>query len=96
MTVKMTSKFKMLYLLKRVCIFLTKTSLDERSQIYSVFVGHMGFVGPRSALFNQEDLFELTNRAGMHVLKTGLPDWAQVNDCDELPNPYKVEFDKAH
>ena len=76
--------------------FLRSTSLDELPQLYSILVGHMSFVGPRPALFNQDDLIDLRTRAGVHVLKPGLTGWAQVNGRDELPIPDKVELDKVY
>jgi O-antigen biosynthesis protein WbqP len=76
--------------------FLRTTSLDELPQLYSIFVGHMSFVGPRPALFNQDDLIELRTLAGVHALIPGLTGWAQVNGRDELPIPDKVELDKVY
>jgi O-antigen biosynthesis protein WbqP len=76
--------------------FLRTTSLDELPQLYSILLGHMSFVGPRPALFNQEDLIDLRTRAGVHVLTPGLTGWAQVNGRDELPIPDKVELDKVY
>jgi O-antigen biosynthesis protein WbqP len=76
--------------------FLRTTSLDELPQLYSIFVGHMSFVGPRPALFNQHDLIELRTLAGVHALTPGLTGWAQVNGRDELPIPDKVELDKVY
>jgi O-antigen biosynthesis protein WbqP len=76
--------------------FLRTTSLDELPQLYSILVGNMSFVGPRPALFNQDDLIDLRTRAGVHVLTPGLTGWAQVNGRDELPIPDKVELDKVY
>ena len=76
--------------------FLRTTSLDELPQLYSILMGHMSFVGPRPALFNQDDLIELRTRAGVHVLSPGLTGWAQVNGRDELPIPDKVALDKVY
>jgi len=76
--------------------FLRTTSLDELPQLYSILMGHMSFVGPRPALFNQDDLIELRTRAGVHVLTPGLTGWAQVNGRDELPIPDKVALDKVY
>ena len=76
--------------------FLRTTSLDELPLLYSILMGHMSFVGPRPALFNQDDLIELRTRAGVHVLTPGLTGWAQVNGRDELPIPDKVALDKVY
>jgi O-antigen biosynthesis protein WbqP len=76
--------------------FLRSTSLDELPQLYSILLGHMSFVGPRPALFNQHDLIEFRTLAGVHVLTPGLTGWAQVNGRDELPIPNKVELDKVY
>ena len=73
--------------------FLRKSSLDELPQLWSIFKGDMSFVGPRPALFNQQDLIELRTKAGVHVLLPGLTGWAQINGRDELPIPQKVAFD---
>lgn len=73
--------------------FLRKSSLDELPQLFSILTGDMSFVGPRPALFNQEDLIELRTRKGVHTLQPGLTGWAQINGRDELPIPVKVEYD---
>ena len=73
--------------------FLRKTSLDELPQLVSVLVGDMSLVGPRPALFNQDDLVALRTAAGVDVLRPGLTGWAQVNGRDELPIPVKVGLD---
>ncbi|MCT7327663.1 sugar transferase [Ralstonia mojiangensis] len=73
--------------------FLRKTSLDELPQLWSIFTGDMSFVGPRPALFNQDDLIALRTEAGVHHLVPGLTGWAQVNGRDELPIPEKVQLD---
>jgi O-antigen biosynthesis protein WbqP len=73
--------------------FLRKTSLDELPQLWSILIGKMSFVGPRPALFNQEDLIELRTQRGVHCLTPGLTGWAQINGRDELPIPQKVAFD---
>lgn len=73
--------------------FLRKSSLDELPQLLSILKGDMSFVGPRPALFNQQDLIELRTNSGVHKLLPGLTGWAQVNGRDELPIPEKVEFD---
>jgi O-antigen biosynthesis protein WbqP len=72
---------------------LRKFSLDELPQLWSIIRGDMSFVGPRPALYNQDDLVELRTRRGIHKLIPGVTGWAQVNGRDELPIPVKVEFD---
>jgi len=76
--------------------FLRRTSLDELPQLWSIFKGEMSFVGPRPALFNQEDLIALRTQTGVHQLKPGLTGWAQVNGRDDLPIPQKVSFDEEY
>jgi O-antigen biosynthesis protein WbqP len=73
--------------------FLRKTSLDELPQLWSILIGNMSFVGPRPALFNQQDLIDLRTHRGVHRLTPGLTGWAQINGRDELPIPQKVAFD---
>ena len=73
--------------------FLRKSSLDELPQLWSILVGDMSFVGPRPALFNQDDLIALRTEAGVDELVPGLTGWAQVNGRDELPIPEKVKLD---
>lgn len=76
--------------------FLRKSSLDELPQLWSILRGDMSFVGPRPALFNQQDLIELRTSAGVHALLPGLTGWAQVNGRDELEIPLKVRFDAEY
>lgn len=76
--------------------FLRKSSLDELPQLWSILVGDMSFVGPRPALFNQQDLIELRTQKGVHTLVPGLTGWAQVNGRDELPIPQKVALDAEY
>jgi O-antigen biosynthesis protein WbqP len=76
--------------------FLRKTSLDELPQLLSILVGDMSFVGPRPALFNQEDLISLRTAKGVHKITPGLTGWAQVNGRDNLPIPVKVEYDSNY
>jgi O-antigen biosynthesis protein WbqP len=73
--------------------FLRRTSLDELPQLFSILIGDLSFVGPRPALFNQNDLIALRTDRGVHHLVPGLTGWAQVNGRDELPIPVKVQFD---
>lgn len=76
--------------------FLRKFSLDELPQLFSILKGDMSFVGPRPALFNQDDLIELRTKKGIHYLTPGLTGWAQINGRDELPIPVKVELDEYY
>jgi O-antigen biosynthesis protein WbqP len=76
--------------------FLRKSSLDELPQLWSILVGDMSFVGPRPALFNQQDLIALRTVQGVHTLVPGLTGWAQVNGRDELPIPEKVKLDVVY
>lgn len=76
--------------------FLRKSSLDELPQIWSILKGDMSFVGPRPALFNQDDLIALRTEAGVHELPPGLTGWAQINGRDELPIPEKVRLDAEY
>ena len=73
--------------------FLRKSSLDELPQLWSVLKGDMSFVGPRPALFNQDDLIALRAEKGVHRLIPGITGWAQINGRDDIPIPKKVEFD---
>jgi O-antigen biosynthesis protein WbqP len=73
--------------------FLRKSSLDELPQLWSILKGDMSFVGPRPALFNQDDLIALRTQYRVHELVPGLTGWAQVNGRDELPIPEKVKLD---
>lgn len=73
--------------------FLRKSSLDELPQLWSILKGDMSFVGPRPALFNQNDLIDLRTKHGVHELVPGLTGWAQINGRDELPIPDKVQLD---
>jgi O-antigen biosynthesis protein WbqP len=76
--------------------FLRKSSLDELPQIWNLLKGDMSFVGPRPALFNQDDLIELRTQQDIHRLLPGLTGWAQINGRDELPIPDKVALDLAY
>jgi O-antigen biosynthesis protein WbqP len=76
--------------------FLRKSSLDELPQLWSIIKGDMSFVGPRPALYNQNDLIELRTQYGVDKLVPGLTGWAQVNGRDELPIPQKVAFDSEY
>lgn len=76
--------------------FLRKSSLDELPQLWSILKGDMSFVGPRPALFNQDDLIALRTEQGVHLLVPGLTGWAQINGRDELPIPAKVRLDAEY
>jgi O-antigen biosynthesis protein WbqP len=76
--------------------FLRKSSLDELPQLWSILTGEMSFVGPRPALFNQQDLIALRTEQDIHTLLPGLTGWAQVNGRDELPIPQKVSLDAEY
>lgn len=75
---------------------LRKTSLDELPQLISVWWGDLSLVGPRPALFNQDDLVALRTRQGIHRLVPGITGWAQINGRDELPIPRKVQYDAEY
>lgn len=76
--------------------FLRKTSLDELPQLLTILKGDMSFVGPRPALFNQDDLISLRTARGVHRILPGLTGWAQINGRDELPIPVKVDYDEYY
>lgn len=76
--------------------FLRISSLDELPQLWSVLKGDMSFVGPRPALFNQDDLITLRTAKGVHRLVPGITGWAQINGRDELSIPIKVSFDEYY
>ena len=73
--------------------FLRKASIDELPQLWSILAGNMSIVGPRPALFNQNDLVALRTAQGIHQLTPGLTGWAQIHGRDELPIPVKVDYD---
>jgi O-antigen biosynthesis protein WbqP len=76
--------------------FLRRTSLDELPQLWSVLKGDMSLVGPRPALFNQDDLVALRTEEGIHELVPGITGWAQINGRDKLSLPEKVRFEKEY
>ncbi|MCG2713562.1 MAG: sugar transferase [Candidatus Omnitrophica bacterium] len=76
--------------------FLRKYSLDELPQLFNVLKGEMSFVGPRPALFNQDDLITLRTKKNIHKLVPGVTGWAQVNGRDDLEIPVKVSFDEYY
>jgi len=75
---------------------LRKLSLDELPQLWSVLKGDMSFVGPRPALFNQEDLITLRTQKGIHKIMPGITGWAQINGRDDLPVPTKVAYEEFY
>ena len=76
--------------------FLRRTSLDEIPQLWSILIGHMSFVGPRPALFNQEDLKLMRTIDNIHLIKPGVTGLAQIKGRDELPLKEKVKLDKEY
>ena len=76
--------------------FLRKFSLDELPQLWSILNGEMSFVGPRPALFNQDDLIKLRTEKGISQLTPGVTGWAQINGRDNLPIPVKVQYDEYY
>ena len=76
--------------------FLRASSLDELPQLINILRGDMAFVGPRPALWNQDDLIAARERAGANDVRPGLPGWAQINGRDELPIPVKVKYDREY
>jgi O-antigen biosynthesis protein WbqP len=76
--------------------FLRKSSLDEIPQLWSVLKGDMSLVGPRPALFNQNDLIELRTNDMIHSIPPGVTGWAQINGRDELSIAEKVKYDKFY
>ena len=76
--------------------FLRKFSLDELPQLWSILKGDMSFVGPRPALFNQDDLIKLRTEKGISQLTPGVTGWAQINGRDNLPIPVKVQHDEYY
>jgi len=76
--------------------FLRKFSLDELPQLWCILKGDMSLVGPRPALFNQDDLIGLRTSKGIHRIIPGITGWAQVNGRDDLPIPQKVDYDEFY
>ncbi|MGD0890452.1 MAG: sugar transferase [Terracidiphilus sp.] len=76
--------------------FLRRSSLDELPQLFSVLAGRLSLVGPRPALFNQDDLIALRTERGIQKLTPGITGWAQINGRDELHIPEKVSLDHAY
>ncbi|OBV40297.1 MULTISPECIES: sugar transferase [Janthinobacterium] len=76
--------------------FLRKSSLDEIPQLWCIICGDMSVVGPRPALFNQQNLIDLRTAQNVHLIRPGLTGWAQINGRDELPIPEKVKLDAEY
>lgn len=76
--------------------FLRTSSLDELPQLWCILRGDMSIVGPRPALFNQQNLIQMRTESGVHVIRPGLTGWAQINGRDELPIPEKVALDQYY
>ena len=76
--------------------FLRRNSLDELPQLWSVLKGDMSFVGPRPALFNQDDLIKLRTEKEIYKLLPGITGWAQINGRDDIPIPIKVLYDEYY
>ena len=83
------------YLLK-IGKFIRKTSLDELPNLINIIKGEMVFVGPRPALYNQDDLMQFRVATGVSKLKPGITGWAQINGRDNISNEKKVEYDKEY
>ncbi len=83
------------YLLK-IGKFIRKTSLDELPNLFNIFKGEMVFVGPRPALYNQDDLMALRLATGVSKLKPGITGWAQINGRDEISIEEKVNLEQAY
>ncbi len=84
-----------IYLLK-IGILIRKSSLDELPNLFNIINGDMVFVGPRPALYNQDDLMALRILAGVDKLKPGITGWAQINGRDEISIVEKVSFEKEY
>ena len=76
--------------------FLRKFSFDELPQLFNILKGDMCFIGPRPALYNQDDLIALRTKTGVQTLMPGVTGWAQVNGRDELSIPEKVKMDEYY
>ena len=88
-----THQFRAYDRLSRWQRFIRKSSLDELPQLFNILVGDMSFVGPRPALWNQEDLIAERENYGANDVKPGLTGWAQIKGRDELSIPQKAEYD---
>jgi O-antigen biosynthesis protein WbqP len=84
------------YYLLKIGKYIRKTSLDEIPNLINIIKGEMNFVGPRPALYNQDDLMKLRIEAGVHKLKPGITGWAQINGRDEISIEAKVTLEKEY
>ena len=82
--------------ISRVGNFIRKTSLDELPQLFNIFMGQMSVVGPRPALWNQDDLIAERDKYGANDVRPGLTGWAQINGRDELEIPDKAALDGVY
>lgn len=73
--------------------YFRRKSLDELPQLVNILKGEISFVGPRPALFNQDDLIEARTKVKVHSIRPGITGWAQIHGRDEIPIPQKVEYD---
>ncbi|MBO0437904.1 sugar transferase [Vagococcus fluvialis] len=81
------------FFITKVGKFLRKTSLDELPQLFNILKGDMAVIGPRPALWNQDDLIEERDKYGANDIRPGLTGWAQINGRDELEIDYKAQLD---
>ena len=76
--------------------YFRRKSLDELPQLVNILKGEISFVGPRPALFNQDDLIEARTKVKVHSIRPGITGWAQIHGRDEIPIPQKVEYDNYY
>ena len=88
-----TDQFDGEALLSRWQRFMRRSSIDELPQLFNIFLGHMSVVGPRPALWNQEELLALRDRYGANDVRPGLTGWAQINGRDTLTDEDKARYD---
>lgn len=88
-----THQFNAASMLSKWQVFIRKTSIDELPQIFNIFIGQMSIIGPRPALWNQDDLIAERDKYGANDIKPGLTGWAQVNGRDELEIAEKAKLD---